>query len=52
MSKVLPSEPESSADQPLVWLSPVIKTLFLRCSEVHLFLFFKVAVFSTKLKGF
>jgi hypothetical protein len=38
-SKVLPSEVESSAAQPLLWLSPVIKILF-RCDfEVHLFYF-------------
>ena len=47
-SKVLPSEVESSAASPLVWLSPMIKILFLCSYDVHLFLFFTVAVFSTK----
>jgi len=47
-SKVLPSEDESSAAQPLAWLSPMIKILFLCSFEVHLFLFSTVAVFSTK----
>ena len=47
-SKVLPSEAESSVVQPFAWLSPTIKILFLWGFEVHLFLIFTVAVFSTK----
>jgi len=47
-SKVLPSEIESSVAKLLAWLSPMIKILFLCGFEVLLFLFFTVAVFSTK----
>jgi len=47
-SKFLASEVESSSAQPLAWLSPLIKILFLYGFKVHLFLFLAVAVFSTK----
>ena len=38
-------EGESFAAQPLSWLSPMIKILFLCGLEMHLFLIFTVAVF-------
>ena len=44
-SKVLPSEFVSSVVQRLAWMSPMIKILVFCCFEVHLFLFFAVAVF-------
>jgi len=46
--KNVSSEDKSSAVQPLAWLSPMINILFLCDSEIHLFLIFAVAVFSTK----
>ena len=47
-SKVVSSEDESSAEQPLALLSPMIKILFLCGFGMHLFLIFTVAVFSTQ----
>ena len=48
MRNYIPSDAKSSAAQPLAWLPPMIKILFLCGSETHLFLIFTVAVFSTK----
>jgi hypothetical protein len=47
-TKVVSSEDKSSAAQPLAWLSPKIKILFYCGFELHLFLIFTVAIFSTK----
>jgi len=47
-SKVISSEDKSSAAQPLAWLSPMIKILFLCGFEMHLFLIFTFALFSAK----
>jgi hypothetical protein len=47
-SKVVSSKDESSAAQPLAWLSPMIKILFLYGFQMHLFPIFTTAVFSNK----